>query len=294
MDIFISWSGQRSLAVAELLRRWLPIVINATNPFLSIADVEKGARWSSEIAGRLEKASAGVICLTPANINSQWILFEAGALSKTIKNTFVCPLLIGLKASDVKGPLAQFQFATTDKADMLLLFKTLNSAQGEHALSDGNLETAFSLVWPKFEEQLQNIPSEEAQMPLHRSERELLEELVELVRNLGRLFPAEMERLLRGKLHPSEILEEIEQWVETFLQKQGDGLQGGAFHVVQPDQYEILVWTDSDLELSKKFPTSLAPDELMAKVRHWFIQNYKRRKRSPTDIQDLSDDPGSN
>jgi hypothetical protein len=294
MDIFISWSGDRSRAVAKLLHQWLPIIINAANPFLSIADIDKGARWSSEIAGQLEKARAGVICLTPMNIDSQWILFEAGALSKTIKNTFVCPLLIGLKPSDIKGPLAQFQFATTDKADMLRLFKTLNSAQEDQALSEGNLETAFSLVWPKFEEQLKGIPLEETQISLHRSERELLEEVLELVRSLGRVLPAEIQRLLDSRDH-SSILQEIQQWVSDFLAKQGDGLKGGAFHRVQPDQYEISVWTESDLELSRTFPVSLPRDELISKVRHWFVERYKtRRRRSPDDIYDLSDTPGTN
>src|SRR5215469_4587723 len=121
MDIFISWSGARSQAVAEALKDWLPMIINAANPFLSVADIDKGARWSSEIAGKLEKSKAGIICLTPGNMNSEWILFEAGALSKTVSNTYVCPLLIGLKPADVKGPLAQFQFTMTSKVDMLQL-----------------------------------------------------------------------------------------------------------------------------------------------------------------------------
>jgi hypothetical protein len=57
MDIFISWSGKRSRAFAEALRDWLPMIINAARPFLSSSDIDKGARWSTEIAGKLEKAS---------------------------------------------------------------------------------------------------------------------------------------------------------------------------------------------------------------------------------------------
>ena len=51
MDVFISWSGTRSGAAAEALRTWLPKVINAIKPWLSLADMDKGARWSSDIAG---------------------------------------------------------------------------------------------------------------------------------------------------------------------------------------------------------------------------------------------------
>src|SRR6185312_4306381 len=109
MDIFISWSGKRSRAFAEALRDWLPMIINAARPFLSSSDIDKGARWSTEIASRLEKARAGIICLTPGNMQSEWILFEAGALSKTLADTYVCTLLIDMKPTDVKGPLSQFQ-----------------------------------------------------------------------------------------------------------------------------------------------------------------------------------------
>jgi hypothetical protein len=83
-------------AAAEALRGWLPKIINALKPWLSSADIDKGARWSADVASRLEAAKAGIICLTPSNLHSDWILFEAGALSKTLKNTFVCPFLIGL------------------------------------------------------------------------------------------------------------------------------------------------------------------------------------------------------
>ena len=85
MDLFISWSGARSGAAAEALRDWLPKVVNEIKPWLSSADIDKGARWSSDIAVRLQSARAGIICLTPGNLRSEWILFEAGALSRSFK-----------------------------------------------------------------------------------------------------------------------------------------------------------------------------------------------------------------
>src|SRR5262249_46663848 len=109
MDVFISWSGERSRAAAETLREWLPMVINAVEPWLSSADIDKGSRWATDLSVRMEVSKAGIICLTPSNLRAEWILFEAGALSKTIKDTFVCPFLIDLKPTDLRGPLAQFQ-----------------------------------------------------------------------------------------------------------------------------------------------------------------------------------------
>jgi hypothetical protein len=109
MDIFISWSGRRSKAVAEALQEYLPIIVNAFNPWLSSANIDKGARWSSELATALANAKAGIICLTPDNLTAPYVLFESGAISKTVEKAFVCTLLIGLEPSDITGPLADFQ-----------------------------------------------------------------------------------------------------------------------------------------------------------------------------------------
>jgi hypothetical protein len=91
MKVFISWSGERSRAVAEALWEWLPNVIQTVNPWVSLADIEKGARWSTEIASQLETCCVGLICLTPENLSAPWLLFEAGAISKTLDKAFVCP-----------------------------------------------------------------------------------------------------------------------------------------------------------------------------------------------------------
>src|SRR5438270_2531629 len=152
MDVFISWSGERSRTAAEALRGWLPKIINAIKPWLSSADIDKGARWSTDVASRLEAAKAGIICLTPSNVHSDWILFEAGALSKTLQNTFVCPFLIGLEPSDVKPPLAQFQATRAEKKDVLKLLKTLNNALNDTALPEAHIEEAFEVWWPKLDQ----------------------------------------------------------------------------------------------------------------------------------------------
>lgn len=182
MDVFISWSGERSRAAAEALRDWLPMIINAAKPFLSVSDLEKGTRWSSELALRLHTAKAGIICVTPSNIHSDWLLFETGALSKTIADTFVCPLLIGLEPSNLKGPLAQFQATKTTKNDVLRLMKTLNTALGDQGLSESHIEKAFTGWWPQLEIQLKSLPSDGAAPHPNRTERDMLEEILELVR----------------------------------------------------------------------------------------------------------------
>jgi hypothetical protein len=210
MDVFISWSGERSRAAAEALRGWLPKIINAIKPWLSSADIAQGARWSADVATRLESARAGINCLTQDNLHADWILFEAGALSKTLQNTYVCPFLIDLEPSDVNPPLAQFQATRARKDDVLKLLKTLNSALGDSALPNNHIEEAFEVWWPKLDSQLEALPTEVSKTKTHRSDRELLEEVLALVRDQSRspqTFPPESRdtTILKAarSVHPS-------------------------------------------------------------------------------------------
>ena len=82
MDVFISWSEDRSRIIAEALKEWMPLVINDVQPWLSSKDIEPGARWSAEVAAKLESTGYGIICLTPGNALMPWILFEAGGTIK--------------------------------------------------------------------------------------------------------------------------------------------------------------------------------------------------------------------
>ena len=83
-NVFISWSGERSKHVALGLRDWLPAILQTAKPWMSESDIDKGARGVEEIGKALSDIEIGIVCLTPENLDSRWILFEAGALSKTL------------------------------------------------------------------------------------------------------------------------------------------------------------------------------------------------------------------
>lgn len=182
MKVFLSWSGARSRAIAEALREWIPNVIQAVEPWMSAEDVDKGLRWSSEIAAQLEGTRFGIICLTPDNLESPWILFEAGALSKTIDKAFVCPFLFGLDLSDVRGPLTQFQATKAEKDDTKRLITTINKALGDQCLAAQKIETAFEHWWSDLERALGRVKHIGGDAKTERSDRELLEEVLEMGR----------------------------------------------------------------------------------------------------------------
>lgn len=195
-NVFISWSGKASRAVAEALRDWLPSVIQAVDPWLSSEDIEKGARWSSEISGRLKETRIGIICLAPGNLEAPWVLFEAGALSKTVEDAFVCPYLFHVDQAEVKGPLAQFQLTKAEKEDTRKLLTTINRALGDSALKDEQLKKVFEKWWPDLEKQLRAIGEagpEGAAVP-ERSDRDILEEILSIARSQTRWLKEQLER----------------------------------------------------------------------------------------------------
>jgi len=64
-----------------------------------------GERWNPKIAEQLSQTKFGVICVTPENLTAEWLIFEAGALAKTIEKTYVCTYLVGLEEIDARNPL---------------------------------------------------------------------------------------------------------------------------------------------------------------------------------------------
>jgi hypothetical protein len=194
MKIFISWSGTRSHAVAEALRDWLPCVITSIQPWISSADIEKGAQWSSEIATALKESQVGIICLTPENLNAPWLLFESGALSKSIEATRVCTYLYEMTATGVGQPLAQFQATQATQQDTFKLLNTINRGLGEGKLEDARLEKIFARWWPDLEATLTKIPpyvtTDASKVIPVRSERDILEEILGFLRSQDRRFSA--------------------------------------------------------------------------------------------------------
>jgi hypothetical protein len=158
-EIFISWSGTVSKQIAEALRDWLPLVIDTAGYWVSSRNISAGRRWSIELAGKLEHSIFGIVILTSGNLDSNWIMFEAGALSKNLHDGSVVPYMFGVGAGDLQGPLAQFQALPSNREGSLRLVKAIASALPIE-ITQEVLETRFEAFWPKLEQQLPVIPSQ--------------------------------------------------------------------------------------------------------------------------------------
>jgi hypothetical protein len=187
VKIFVSWSGKRSKAVAELMSDWLKCVIQASQPWISTRDIDRGAIWFSEISDKLKDVSVGVVCLTQENKNKPWILFETGALAKGLTTNRVCTFLIDLKPEDLQDPLGQFNHTTPDRSSVWALARTINDCLDDKALDERILEQVFETYWPQFEEKF-NAALEENQpdeIVPPRSEQDILSEILNNTRSLS-------------------------------------------------------------------------------------------------------------
>ncbi|EIV7249516.1 MULTISPECIES: TIR domain-containing protein [Klebsiella pneumoniae complex] len=187
MKVFISWSGQRSKVVAELISDWLKCVIQASQPWISTRDIDRGAIWFSEINDKLKDVSVGVVCLTQENKGKPWILFETGALAKGLSTNRVCTFLIDLNPEDLQDPLAQFNHTTPNVQSVWELVRTINACLNDKALDERILKQVFDTYWPQFETNFQSAlkhnPPEEDTPP--RTEQDILSEILSNTRALS-------------------------------------------------------------------------------------------------------------
>jgi hypothetical protein len=182
MKVFISWSGDYSRELGRAMNWWLPKVLNPVDVFFSDTDIESGARWYHAIVDALERSDAGLVILTPENITRQWIMFEAGAIARSVAEGRVCPILFGLERSELMGPLAFFQSVEFVEGDFRKLQKTINNGK----LDEADLNEMFENWWPKLKERIQAIAAAPQPALKKPNEIELLQEILNLTRSLVR------------------------------------------------------------------------------------------------------------
>lgn len=177
MRIFVAWSGLRSKKIAEALHQWLPCVMNDLSTWVSSVNVHGGTRWREQLSARLKDCDLGILCLTPENLRSDWLLFEAGALAASSNLKVVCPYLLDISVSALPTPLEQFQAVPATKEGTHCLVESIARSKGDfkHALD------VFEDSWPtlsKAIEEARAMPTPEDELIMDGPPR------VEIIREL--------------------------------------------------------------------------------------------------------------
>jgi hypothetical protein len=202
MKVFISWSGERSRRVAELLHTWIECVIQAVEPWVSSSDIDRGALWFTQIIDELSTTTHGIICLTRENKEKPWILFEAGALAKGLASSRIYTLLVDLNPEDIRDPLAQFNHTRPNEGEILKLVSSINRGLEAKGLKESVLANAFKTYWPQFQASFDKIidETEETTAPkVERPQEDILYEILNSVRGIEKRV-----RAVEAVTHTSE------------------------------------------------------------------------------------------
>lgn len=273
MKIFLSWSGEESKKLASIFSDWLPNVLQFVEPYMSSKDISLGDRWASSIESNLEECIFGLVFVTPANINSPWINFEAGALSKTNKSKIV-PLLYRSEITILNdGPLKQFQSAKNlNKENILDLLKSIVNSNESATLDPSRLERGFEIWWPQLEEQLKTITSEKVEpkeqtenapmdsemlktilMKLSKQEKDL-----RYIRDINTNVINNSEKVVRGRFEVN-FLDDIHRGVIPDLKK--------VLELISTDDINLPL-VDGSISEKGKYDVGLSKELLIKAIRY--------------------------
>jgi hypothetical protein len=209
IKVFISWSGQRSRAMGEALRKWLPRMNQLVKPWMSAEDIGAGSLWFQETAKVLSESQFGITCLTSDNLKEPWIYFESGALFDIVEKQRqrICPYLLDLDPSDIKGPLSHFQAKLATKENTKEILNEISELVDE--TDKEIIMESFERLWPDLEKDFKSIKGLTSETKvLEREPKDMLQELLELVREQSHVILGN-QNIGRGQKERADIIIKI-------------------------------------------------------------------------------------
>lgn len=156
--IFLSWSGKRSSRLASIFKTYVTDIFPASDIYYSPDDIRGGDKWRSSIESGLSDRNFSIIFLTESNLQSKWIYFEAGALSKSMTIAKIQPFLYDLKVGSISEPLSSYQARELDKDNILQTIYDINNLN-RHPIDKSILDRNFERLWPEMEKDLAEVSS---------------------------------------------------------------------------------------------------------------------------------------
>jgi hypothetical protein len=223
MKIFMSWSGERSKAIAEEFKSFLSIVIQQAQTFISSQDIDLGSIWQKRVLEEVSERRFGLIFITPENKKSEWLHYEAGGLIKDLEKDRVVPILFGIAKKEISSPFSQFQMIEFEKKSVFELIKQINFLT-ENPVELESLTKLLEAFYLNLEEKINGFLSNSPKKVETRSTEDILTELLLLSReqsnynkNLARIItenrrlqPSNIKKFnFHGIDHDNEFFEEI-------------------------------------------------------------------------------------
>ncbi|MEW8192673.1 MAG: hypothetical protein AB2793_03115 [Candidatus Thiodiazotropha sp.] len=162
MKLFLSWSGHETGNFAMAFKPWVRRCVNQITPWVSSdpSDLSKGQDDYSRILEAAQSADACISFITEQNINSPWLLFEAGLFyGKSPRGTLYTILCGNLSHESLKEkghPLSNIYHAYMTEKDITDLLLSLNY---DHNILDDEsiIKDAVKETYRKLAEQYENV-----------------------------------------------------------------------------------------------------------------------------------------
>jgi hypothetical protein len=181
MRIFTSWSGERSKSAALALKSLLQDIFEEAVQVFVSEHISPGEVWAQRLGTELEQSEFGILCLTHDNYQAPWLLFEAGAVAKRFGAAKLVPYLIDELPEDAeRSPLAQFQHVRADRDGTYRLVQSINGVRDNPKATE-RLERSFARWWPDLDQTLQALRQDAGGQPQVRTEREVLNIILQRV-----------------------------------------------------------------------------------------------------------------
>lgn len=187
MKVFVSWFEEKGRKVALVLSELLGNVLPFVEVGIAAQDIHNGSQWLSEVPGLLEKTEYAILILTAKDVDSPWVLLEAGYLLRAVDVGNIQVVMVDLAASDLSAPMGELNAISINKEDILKLTHSVNKRSqesGSQGVEEIELETFFDIHWPKCESDLLKFGQQAPERV--RSDREVLYEILELSRGIAR------------------------------------------------------------------------------------------------------------
>jgi hypothetical protein len=117
--------------------------------------------WQNQLLDRLVEADVGIVCLTPENVRSDWLHFEAGALAHRVAGARIFTYLHLVSAARLTGPLSHYQSTVSTESDTRQLVLDLRRAMEERgpAPAEDLVRAAFERAWQDLRARLSSAPA---------------------------------------------------------------------------------------------------------------------------------------
>lgn len=159
--VFISWSKSCAKKVAENLSNTIKKHFGEHRVFFSDASIQCGDRWYSEIEKGINSSWLCIVIATRQNINSDWLMYEAGAMAMSGKR--VCVLNLDRPSSGLAtNPLSVFHNINTLTEESLAeLFSVIVEYYNQDIWTDSGIKTMGTMYatecWPALNSIMQEI-----------------------------------------------------------------------------------------------------------------------------------------